>query len=167
MYFTKSEANIVKFARKCKAEGLKIGLTHGCYDLFHTGHLAHLLECKKVVDILLVGVESDKNIKIFKDVRRPIVSQRDRCQIVEAITVTDFAFVNDLEFSENSYRSLYKKLGIETILYGPEFGAEKYILKRAQRLGIKSHKTIIHRKNPVSTTGLINKILIKYSNGIN
>ena len=41
----------------------KIGLCHGSFDIVHLGHLRHLIESKKKVDILVVSITSDAFIK--------------------------------------------------------------------------------------------------------
>ena len=65
----------------------RIGLTSGCWDLFHYFHLCSLERCKNLCDILIVGVDSDSLVKSTKGPERPIVTEQYRAAIVDALTL--------------------------------------------------------------------------------
>jgi len=44
----------------------RIVFTNGCFDLLHAGHVHYLNECKKLGDILVVGINSDDSIRKIK-----------------------------------------------------------------------------------------------------
>ena len=72
---------------------LKIGITSGCFDSLHYYHLVYLMRCKAVVDILVVGVDSDRKIREEKGPDRPIVNERHRLMMVNALKYVDACFV--------------------------------------------------------------------------
>ena len=39
---------------------VKVALTHGCYDVLHAGHLAHLEQCAAMSGRLIVSVLADR-----------------------------------------------------------------------------------------------------------
>ena len=57
-------------------KGKKIILTHGVFDLVHTGHIDYFNEAKKFGDILIVSVTSDKYVN--KGFNRPMFELNKR-----------------------------------------------------------------------------------------
>lgn len=66
----------------------KIGYTTGVFDMFHIGHLNILRRAKEQCDYLVVGVTTDKLCQMRKN-KTPIINERDRMAIVEAIRYVD------------------------------------------------------------------------------
>ena len=62
---------------------MKVVLCVGCWDLFHVGHLAHLEAAYELGSELVVGITRDKYIG--KGAGRPVIRERDRMRIVQAI----------------------------------------------------------------------------------
>jgi len=84
-----------------------IGLTSGCFDLFHSLHLAYLQKCKRMCDVLIVGVDCDDFIRKVKGPNRPVISEHQRVMIVNALECVDITFImgslNDWEIACNSF----------------------------------------------------------------
>ena len=55
----------------CRAKHWKIGFTNGCFDNLHNGHIHLLTEARKYCDILFVGINDDKSVKLLKGKKRP------------------------------------------------------------------------------------------------
>lgn len=68
----------------------KIVLTIGSWDLLHIGHVRYLIKAKSYGDILVVGVDSDRGIKLYKGPLRPIVQQDERIEMVSYQTCVDY-----------------------------------------------------------------------------
>ena len=68
----------------------KIGYTQGTFDMFHVGHLNLLYNARNQCDKLIVGVNSDKLVKEYKD-KTPIINENERLAIVQAIQYVDEA----------------------------------------------------------------------------
>ena len=75
----KKLADLVKHWKKL---GLKIVLTSGTWDLFHVGHAEYIARAKELGDLLIVGVDSDKKVKLRKGPHRPVVPQTERVNIL-------------------------------------------------------------------------------------
>lgn len=66
----------------CRGLGVKIVLTQGTYDMVHIGHARYFEEAKKHGDLLVVGVDSDKKVRVRKGPDRPVVPQEERLEMV-------------------------------------------------------------------------------------
>jgi len=72
------------------ALGYRIGVTIGSWDLLHIGHVRYLIEAKKMCDILIVGVDTDRAIKLYKGPLRPVVPEDERCEMLTYQECVDF-----------------------------------------------------------------------------
>jgi rfaE bifunctional protein nucleotidyltransferase chain/domain len=73
-----------------KTKGKKIVFTNGCFDLLHRGHLHILTEAKKLGDLLIVAVNSDRSVRAIKGASRPILSLEERTELLAALEVVDY-----------------------------------------------------------------------------
>lgn len=67
----------------------KVVLVGGCFDLLHYGHIAFLKQAKSCGDWLVVALESDENVRRLKGESRPIHTQVQRKEMLEAILFVD------------------------------------------------------------------------------
>lgn len=72
----------------------KIGYTQGTYDLFHIGHLNLINHAKEQCDYLIVGVNTDRLVKEYKN-KETVISEHDRAKIVAAIKGVDRVVITD------------------------------------------------------------------------
>ena len=79
----------------CKNNKTSIGITSGSFDLFHNYHLDFLARCKRLCDVLIVGVDSDRLIKEDKGSERPIFNESHRIRIINSLKCVDITFVLD------------------------------------------------------------------------
>ncbi len=76
-----------------RSQDLKVGFTSGAFDILHAGHLSYLQAAREVCDRLVVAVNTDSSIKIYKSELRPIVPQRERVKLVAGLKPVDCAFL--------------------------------------------------------------------------
>ena len=72
----------------------KIGYTQGTYDLFHVGHLNLLKRAKEQCDYLIVGVNTDRLVKEYKN-KDAIIPEEERARIVESLKYVDKVVLTD------------------------------------------------------------------------
>ena len=72
-----------------------IVFTNGCFDVLHRGHIEYLNFCKSLGDIVVVGLNSDKSVKIIKGPERPINNQNARASVLSALEMVDYITVFD------------------------------------------------------------------------
>lgn len=78
-----------------KASGQRIIFTNGCFDLLHPGHTRYLADARKLGDILIVAVNSDRSVRALKGEGRPIFPQEERAEILAALDAVDYVTVFD------------------------------------------------------------------------
>lgn len=83
-------SKVVEEVRKDK----KVVLATGTFDLFHYEHLKFLEGAKRLGDILVVAVKSDK-CAALKNPDRPYIKQMARAAIVDAIRYVDYSIIVD------------------------------------------------------------------------
>lgn len=84
---------IQQLLASCRENKLTIGITSGCYDLFHNLHLTYLQRCRRMCDVLIVGVDSDDLVKNTKGPERPIIPEHQRVNLLNALKCVDFVFI--------------------------------------------------------------------------
>ena len=73
----------------------RIGLTCGCFDILHEGHITNLKLCKKNCDTLFVCLSSDDQIKRLKGETRPINKLNDRKKMLMQFDFIDYIILYD------------------------------------------------------------------------
>jgi D-glycero-beta-D-manno-heptose 1-phosphate adenylyltransferase len=76
-------------------KGKKRVLANGCFDILHIGHVRYLQAARKLGDVLVVAVNSDKSVRLIKDPGRPIMGQDERVALVSALRCVDYVTLFD------------------------------------------------------------------------
>jgi rfaE bifunctional protein nucleotidyltransferase chain/domain len=86
-------------------------------------------------DILVVGVNCDEVVSRQKGPHRPLQSEQDRCAIVAALEMVDFAFI----FREDDPRQFLSVLKPQVHVKGGDYVAEE-IIERAE---VEAHGGVV------------------------
>jgi rfaE bifunctional protein nucleotidyltransferase chain/domain len=79
-------------SRALKAEGKRVVLCHGTFDLMHAGHIRHMQRAKLEGDILLVTVTGDAYVN--KGPGRPVFNEQLRAEYIAALACVDYVAIN-------------------------------------------------------------------------
>ncbi len=90
-----SREDLLPILEDLGAEGKRIVLANGCFDLIHVGHVRYLEGAKRCGDVLVVAVNSDASTRRLKGEGRPVMPESERAEIVAALEVVDWVFVFD------------------------------------------------------------------------
>lgn len=75
------------------AEGRRLVLTNGCFDLLHVGHVRYLQLARDLGDALVVAVNSDASVRSLKGPARPVTSEQDRAEVLAALESVNFVTI--------------------------------------------------------------------------
>ena len=78
-----------------RARGQTIVFTNGVFDLLHVGHLRYLQHARGLGDALIVGLNSDRSVRTIKGPDRPITSEAERAEVLEALACVDGVVIFD------------------------------------------------------------------------
>lgn len=84
-----------RLAERLRAEGRRIVLANGCFDLLHVGHVRFLDAARRLGDVLFVGVNSDAAVARLKGPGRPLMPAAERVELLSALRAVDHVVVFD------------------------------------------------------------------------
>ena len=90
-----ARADLGRETLRARAEGLRIVLANGCFDLLHVGHLRYLSGAKALGEFLVVGINSDEQARKLKGEGRPFLPEDERAEIVSALRCVDIVTIFD------------------------------------------------------------------------
>jgi rfaE bifunctional protein nucleotidyltransferase chain/domain len=76
-----------------RAQGRRVALANGCFDLLHVGHVRYLAGARAQADVLVVGVNDDASVRRLKGPGRPLMPEADRALLVAALRSVDHVVV--------------------------------------------------------------------------
>jgi len=78
-----------------RENGARIVLANGCFDVLHVGHVRYLQGARALGDILVVGVNSDEQVRKQKGEGRPILPATDRAELIAALESVSYVTIFD------------------------------------------------------------------------
>jgi rfaE bifunctional protein nucleotidyltransferase chain/domain len=66
---------------------------HGCFDIFHIGHLNYLKESKKLGDMLVVSLTNNQFVNKGKN--RPIFDINQRMEIIDSLKIVNYTCISN------------------------------------------------------------------------
>ena len=86
---------LVKRVAAAREAGAKIVLANGCFDVLHVGHLRYLAGARELGDVLIVGINSDRQVELQKGAGRPVLPANERAEIVGALESVTYVTIFD------------------------------------------------------------------------
>ena len=86
----KNLSSLKKLVAKYKRNSRSVGFITGCFDVLHVGHIQMFNFAKRHADILIVGIDSDKSVRLSKGKSRPIFSQDERAHFLSELICIDY-----------------------------------------------------------------------------
>jgi rfaE bifunctional protein nucleotidyltransferase chain/domain len=149
--------DLARLVRARQENRERVVFTNGVFDILHVGHLRYLTEARALGEALLVAVNADSSVRQFKGDLRPIVSEDERMELLDALRIVDYVTLfttrTPVPLIEQVQPALYVKGGDYALEDLPEapvvqaYGGEVHIL------------SLIAGR---STTNIISKICAAY-----
>lgn len=107
----KTIADIAKISEELRANGKKIVLCHGVFDLVHPGHIRHFEEASREGDVLIISVTPDPYVN--RGPGRPVFPQELRSEVLASLAIVDYVVINEWPTATETIRrikpSIYAK----------------------------------------------------------
>ncbi len=104
--------------------GKRIVFTNGVFDLLHPGHLRYLRAARRLGDLLVVGVNSDRSVRrLAKGPDRPLVRERDRAEMLAGLEMVDYVSV----FSQDTPYALIEAIAPDVLVKGGDWSVEQIV----------------------------------------
>jgi len=103
-----------------RTAGSPIILTNGCFDLIHVGHVRYLEGAKQLGGFLVVGINSDEQVRKLKGEGRPFQVEAERAEIVASFRHVDAVTI----FYEPTVEELIRAIRPEIHAKGTDYTVE-------------------------------------------
>lgn len=150
----KKLVGIIEASRKLNK---KIVFTNGCFDILHVGHVKYLQKAKSLADILIVGINCDVSVRKLKGESRPIITEKERAEVVSALECVDYVTI----FHELTPENLIRIIKPDIHVKGGDWEVEQ--LPEASLVQSYGGRIVIADEvRGHSTSDIIRKIVEKY-----
>ncbi len=114
-----------RLVRSAQRRGDAVVLSSGCFDVLHVGHVRSLEQARSLGDRLVVGVNADATVRRIKGRGRPVVSARQRAEVIAALGCVDWVVI----FAEPTPRELIRVLRPDVYAKGGDWSLATLIEK--------------------------------------
>ena len=111
----------LELAARVRRHGGKVVGAGGCFDLLHAGHLALLAQARLLGDVLVVCLNSDESVRRLKGGDRPVVDERERAALLEALDCVDGVLV----FSQYTPEQVLAELRPDVWVKGGDYAGRR------------------------------------------
>ena len=94
--------------------------TNGCFDILHAGHVRYLAAARALGDVLILGLNSDASVRRLKGETRPVNTEADRAEVVDALKSVDAVVI----FGEDTAEELIAKVRPAVYAKGGDYTRE-------------------------------------------
>ncbi len=115
-----SRVSLQRAVQRAQRQGKRIVFTNGCFDLLHVGHVTLLERAKRLGDVFIVAINSDRSIRALrKGPGRPLVPQHHRATVLAALASVDFVTI----FDEPTPFKLIRQLKPDVLVKGADWAS--------------------------------------------
>jgi D-beta-D-heptose 7-phosphate kinase/D-beta-D-heptose 1-phosphate adenosyltransferase len=97
--------------------GYRVGVTNGCFDLLHPGHISLLTQASAACDRLILALNSDASVRRLKGPTRPVQNEASRAKVAGSIKGVDAVVL----FDQDSPLELINTLHPDVLVKGADY----------------------------------------------
>ena len=112
-----TEQEAVAAVARLKAEGQRVVMTNGCFDLLHPGHVTYLSQAAALADVLIVAVNDDASVTRLKGSDRPINDIDSRMSVLAGLRAVSYV----VPFSEDTPARLIEAISPNVLVKGGDY----------------------------------------------
>ena len=112
-----TEQEAVAAMARLKAEGQRVVMTNGCFDLLHPGHVTYLSQAAALADVLIVAVNDDASVTRLKGSDRPINGIDSRMSVLAGLRSVSYV----VPFSEDTPARLIEAISPDVLVKGGDY----------------------------------------------
>lgn len=142
-----------RLSLEARAQGKRIVLANGCFDLLHVGHVRYLEGSKRAGDVLVVGINDDTAVETLKGAGRPFLPAADRAELVSALEAVDLVVI----FEGTTVAALIETLRPDVHCKGTDYTADT-VPEREVTRALGGRTEIVGDPKDHSTRDLIARI---------
>ena len=116
-----TEQEAVAAVARLKAEGQRVVMTNGCFDLLHPGHVTYLRQAAALADVLIVAVNDDASVTRLKGPERPINGIDARMSVLAGLRSVSYV----LPFSEDTPARLIEAISPDVLVKGGDYAIDE------------------------------------------
>jgi len=139
-------------ATTLRAKGKRLVTINGSFDVLHAGHLYILNEARRQGDVLIVGVNSDASVRAYKGPSRPVVTERQRAEMLLALRTVDFVHI----FDETDPIAFLNELRPDVHVNGAEYG--EHCIERDVVINNGGRLHLVDRIPNLSTSAVVEQL---------
>lgn len=113
----------VERCRRISRAGLTLVFTNGCFDLLHPGHLRLLEAAAGFGDFLVVGLNTDRSVRVLKGEGRPVVPFDGRAAMLSALRPVDLV----VPFDEDTPLTLIEETRPLVLVKGGDYDGRSVV----------------------------------------
>ena len=113
----------VAYTRLWQSQNRIVGLTNGCFDLLHPGHLSLLRQARGACDRLVVAINSDNSARRLKGQTRPIQTELARAAVLACLDLVDLVVI----FSEVTPIALIEAIRPDLLIKGADYTLDNVV----------------------------------------
>ncbi len=152
--------NLIPIVNDAQKAGRQVVFTNGCFDILHVGHVRYLAAAREAGDLLVVGLNSDRSVRLIKGADRPIITQGQRAEVLAGLGCVDFVVL----FDEPDPLMLIQALNPDVLVKGEDWSEDRII--GANHVKSKGGQVVrVKFADNMSTSGIIDRIITTYCQG--
>lgn len=108
---------LVAAVTEARAQGERVVMTNGCFDILHQGHVAYLQQARRLGDRLVVAVNDDGSVRRLKGRDRPINGVESRMAVLAGLASVDWV----CPFAEDTPEDLICRVRPDVLVKGGDY----------------------------------------------